>query len=259
MNQRMFSLIKEKNFCRKFFAVSLILSVTVQSFGQTDPKTQAVQRLQDLAANYRKADHLSFKVTYRYSSELRPASFLDSLTGSFKLNGNSFWYGIDNAEFLGNDSINIAVFNQDKVIYVNGKSIVNQSANPLAMIDSVLLNNQYNSASITSVAGVDDLVINFQTGFQFKKVEYFIDSKSGLIKRMIGIIKSQEMYDPAVQPLFDKNQAYGILDISFTNYQTASFTDQALSPGKYFVKMNGNYQGLGAYSSYQILIGSSKP
>src|SRR6202035_5551751 len=111
MNQRMFSLIKEKNFCRKFFAVSLILSVTVQSFGQTDPKTQAVQRLQDLAANYRKADHLSFKVTYRYSSELRPASFLDSLTGSFKLNGNSFWYGIDNAEFLGNDSINIAVFN----------------------------------------------------------------------------------------------------------------------------------------------------
>src|SRR5580693_9709680 len=167
MIQKMCSSIKEKGFSRIIFISAFMLSVTLQCSGQTDLKAQAVQRLQDIAANYRKADHLSFNVTYRYSSELKPTSFLDSLTGNFKLNGNSFWYGIDNAEFLGNDTINIAVFNQDKVIYVNGKSVVNQSANPLAMIDSVLLNNQYSSASITTVAGVDDLVINFQAGFQF--------------------------------------------------------------------------------------------
>jgi hypothetical protein len=226
---------------------------------QTDQRVQAVQRLQDLASAYKKADHLSFNVTYRYSSEAKPASFLDSLTGSFKMNGNSFWYAIDNAEFLGNDTINVAVFNEDKVIYINGKSVVNQSANPLAMIDSVLLNNEYSSASITPGILVDDLVINFQPGFQFKKVEYFIDVKTGLIRRMIGIIKSQEMYDPQVQPLFDKKLDYGILDIMFTNYQTASFSDQVLNPAKYFVKINRSFQAVGNYASYQILYQASKP
>jgi hypothetical protein len=244
---------------RILFTGIFILLMGLNAICQTDQNVQAMQRLQDLATAYRKANHLSFNVTYRYSSELKPASFLDSLTGSFKLNGNSFWYGIDNAEFLGNDTINMAVFNLDKVIYLNGKSVVNQSANPLALIDSVLLNNQYSSATIVSGAGVDDLVINFQAGFQFKKVEYIIDTKSGFIKRMIGIIRSKEMNDPALRPLFDKKQAYGILDIAFTNYQTASFSDQALSPGKYFAKMNGNYQGLGNYASYQIITGLSKP
>jgi hypothetical protein len=259
MIQKLRSMLKRNILFRVGIASILIILTGLSCFGQTDLRAQAVQRLQNLAAVYRKADHLSFNITYRYSSELKPASYLDSLTGSFKLNGTSFWYGIDNAEFLGNESINLAVFNQDQVIYVNGNSVVKQSANPLAIIDSVLLNNQYNSAIITSAGGTDHLIINFQPGFQFKKVEYFIDVKSGMIQRMIGIIKSQEMYDPEVQPLFNKSQAFGILDIVFTNYQTGSFTDQALNPARYFTRTNNVYQGVGNYSTYKIYNGSSKP
>lgn len=259
MNQILTATSKMKKYFILPVSIFLIISCSAECIAQTDMKDQAIQRLQTVADAYRKADHLSFNVTYRYSSESKPKIFLDSLSGSFKMNGHSFWYGIDQSEFFGNDTVNVAIFNEDKIIYVNGKSVVNQSANPLAMIDSVLLNSQYSSANIVSAGGIDDLTINFQPGYQFKKLEYFIDTKSGFIIRMIGLIKSQEMYDPAVQSLFDKKQEYGILDISFSNYQTASFTDQAISPARYFLKSNGRYQAAANYGTYQILSGAGKP
>lgn len=247
-----------RQFCKELILIFTFLILNRTAFTQTDQRESVVKRLNEISAAYKSANHLSFDVRYRYSSEKKPAVYLDSLTGSFKLNGNNYWYALDNSEFLGNDSTNLAIFNEDKIIYVNG-SAVSQSANPLAMIDSVLLNNQYSSSSLADTAGMQKITIDFVPGMQFKKVQYLIDGKSGFITRMTAVIESDQMYDPAIQPMFNKKESYGILVVDFGNYKTGSFNDQTFSTDKYYNRVGQNYLASAAYANYQIVSGSNKP
>jgi len=233
----------------------ILVILSLLAAAQTAQRDSVMQKLKDMAVAYRNANHLSFDATYLYANEDKPAVYLDSLKGSFKVHGNRYAYILDNTEFLGNDSLNLVVFNEDKIIYVNGPSIA-QSANPLAMIDSVMMINQYSNVTLTSSGNIQKITIDFSPGFMFKKAEYIIDPVSGLITRMKAIIHSVEMYDPAVKPMFNKTAEYGILEVRFSNYKTNAFTDAAFSETRYILKSGHQYKGAAAYSNYQILNGS---
>ncbi|MEO5889696.1 MAG: hypothetical protein ABIQ31_05550 [Ferruginibacter sp.] len=255
MRYNLFSSTSGKLLCRFIVPLLQVLLFTPIIQGQVDQNNPAIKKLADIAAAYKSANRLSFDVNYLYSTESRPNTYLDSLSGSFKINGNRYNYKIDSTEFIGNDSINISIFNEDKIIYVNSPANI-QSGNPLAMIDSVMLMNQYSSATLTTVGPLQKIAIVFNPGFMFKKVEYTITPITNLITKMVGVIESSEMYDPAVKPLFDKRNEYGILEVRFRNYGLSGFLDNVFSEGQYLIRVGNQYKPVGRYANYQIINGS---
>lgn len=218
---------------------------------QSEAKEEAIKKMEGLAEKYKASDYLSFDVTYRYATEQQPNKYVDSLKGSFKLNGTNFWYQLDNTEFLSNDSVLLTVFKEDKLIIIKGTPVT-QSAMPTAILDSVLLMNQYSGVNITQNKQEETIQIDFAPGVMYKNVKYVIDTKTGLLSRVIATIRSSEMYDPAVKEMFSDKNEYGILELLFTNYKTRSFDKTAFSAEKYLKKSGNELKAGGAYSDYRV-------
>lgn len=220
--------------------------------GQEKEREAVLKRLEALSQTYTKASYLSFDVKYRYALESDPTRYLDSLNGSFKLNGNSYWYELDNTEFTGNDSMNITIFKDDKIIYLNDIR-VHHSATPIAILDSVIAMNQYNRVSTEKAGGEERIQIDFAEGFMYKQVKYVIDEKTGYLKRITTKVLSSEMYDPAVKSMFENPSEFGILDLEFTNYKTGSFTSEVFSQNMYLQKSGDKYSAGSRYNGYQLI------
>lgn len=232
----------------------LFLFIAYFGKAQIDQNNPAIKKLTDIANAYKNANHLGFDVKYLYASEARPALYLDSLDGSFKINNNRYNYTVDNTQFVGNDSINLTIFNEDKIIYVNSPANI-QSANPLAMIDSVMTINQYSNASISQAGLEQKITIDFKPGYMFKKVEYYITPLTNLITRMMAIIEADQMYDPGVKPIFNKSNRYGILEVRFRSYKLSGFLDAIFSETQFLVRDGNQYKPARAYANYQIING----
>lgn len=232
-----------------FLIAGLLYAGTALS--QIEAKEEAIKKMETLAQKYKASEYLSFDVTYRYATEQQPNKYIDSLKGSFKLNGTNFWYLLDNTEFLGNDSILLTVFKEDKLIVINGTPIT-QSAMPTAILDSVLLMNQYSNISITQNKQEELIQIDFAPGVMYKNVKYAIDINTGLLNKVVATIRSSEMYDPAVKEMFATKNEYGVLEIIFSNYRTKSFDKTVFSSEKYLKRSGNELKAGGAYSDYRI-------
>jgi hypothetical protein len=240
---------KTTHFC--FLFTLLQLSYLLGS-SQTDQTKEVVDRIQNLASRYRDSSYISFDVKYLYATENKPSKFIDSVEGSFKLNHGQYWYRLDNTESISNDSEQVTVFNEDKLIYI-GRPVTVQSANPMAILDSILSNNQYSTCSITKSKSLDKIVINFNPGFPYRKIEYQIDNKSGFIMSMTALIKSDQLNDPASKTMFDKQNEYGVIQVYFTNYKTGGLSGKDFSSGKYVTRQGKTFQPVSTYSAYQIM------
>lgn len=245
---------KKTGFLLRKIALLATIAATLYpdiSMSQSATKEDVIKKMEALSRTYKEADHLSFDVTYRYATEQQPGRYIDSLQGSFKLNGSHYWYSLDNTEFLGNDSIMLTVFKEDKLITINGTPAT-QSAMPVAIVDSVLLMNRYSSVDITQSKQEESISIDFEPGLMYKKIQYVIDPQTGFLSKVIATIRSSEMYDPAVKGMFESKNEYGILELVFSNYRTKAFDNTAFSSGKYLQKSGNQLKAGGAYNGYKI-------
>jgi hypothetical protein len=241
---------------RLIYFTIVFLMVFSTAIGQIDQRQEVVDRIQQLATRYRDTGFVSFDIKYLYATQASPTKFIDSVEGSFKLNHSQFWYKLDNTEAISNDSEIVTVFNEDKLIYV-GNPVTVQSANPLSMLDSVLLNNQYSRCAIAKAKGQDKISIDFNPGYPYKKIEYLIDNKTGFVISMTAIIKSDQLNDPEAKVMFDKSDEYGVLQVNFSNYKTTGSSGKDFSSEKYLKRNGKSVQPTIDYSNYQII--NSKP
>jgi hypothetical protein len=229
--------------------LSIIFMPSAKS--QTDQRQQVIDRLQQLATKYLNTGYLSFDVKYTYSEISSPAIHLDSVQGSFKMNKGDYWYRLDSTESITNDSTTLTVFKEDKLIYIS-RSTTSRSNNPLAMIDSAISYNQYNSFSLSKSAAGDVVTLEFKPGFPYKNMVYVIDPNSGFVTSITAMIKADQLNDPTTKSMF-KSDEYGILRIDFTNYKTSGISSNDFSESNY-VSWNGNsYQPVAALWMYQII------
>src|SRR5882757_7430780 len=124
----------------KKILISIFIScIWLLSPGQTPEKQHAVEAFRALSDHYRNYESLSFTISYRYSAEDKPGITLDSLKGTFTISGNKYRYVMDSTEFIGDKDRVVVLYKQDRVMYLAKASPAMQSANPMSMLDSLLL------------------------------------------------------------------------------------------------------------------------
>jgi hypothetical protein len=225
-------------------------------FAQSDPKKEAMDQLKNLSEKYKNSAYLSFDLSYKYSNNDKPETYLDSLKGSFKLNGAEYIYDLDNTEMISTKEYSITLFKEDKIMYLKKASQNVADANPIAMLDSFFLQNQKMECSVTDSGDEKKISLKFQPGLSYNKMEYYIDRKTGYIKKAVCMVDSRQMYDPIVRNKANPTAKESIIEISFNHYKNGLFGKEAFDAARYFKKEGDEYVTVPPYDSYKIFLGT---
>ena len=248
-----------------------------QTYAQPDKKQEAWAVLQKLASVYAKATHLSFNVTYRYAAEETPGTWLDSLSGRFKLNGNQYWYDINNTESICAGGYLILLFKEDQVMYLAKPSApVGENtpiytsgdgkmplANPATAIpgvvnqfENLLKNDSTIRCHVKEINNQKRVTIEFTVPAIYKKIEYYINNKTGYLEKMINVVRSDQLYDASVQHLVDADQPYAIVEAVYSNYRPENVDDSLFDINRYFKKEGNDYVTVAPFDTYKIFLGT---
>jgi hypothetical protein len=243
---------------RKKIVISLIGIISIASvYAQTGERLKVREAVKALADHYREASFLSFDIVYKYASEEKPSIYLDSMRGSYKINGSEYWYSLDSTEAMGNKDFSVILFKEDKMIYVSRPSKILPSANPLALLDSFLLKNENINVGILDLEDQQKITLEFKDERSaYKKIEYFIDKKSGLLSRMVNLVRSDQLIAPGAQTVAERGVQYVIMETVFTHYRQKNFDEKQFDSGRYFKKEAGQFVPVTPFETYSIFLGT---
>jgi hypothetical protein len=240
----------------KLLIISILFFCTAKQAGaQTDMRSRVIKELQKISERYKSSPHIAFDVQYKYAAESSPGKFLDSLSGSFKMHGNEYWYRMDNTEAAGNGDMVVMLFKEDNVMYLAKPAAVNKSVNPLVMMDSMLASGRITSCDMTTANGHTKIKMEFRAGSSYKSLQYEIDERSGLLLKMTSVVQAAQLYDPSV---YDKvsSDAYAVVEADFYHYRENGFDRNDFDLSKYFKKQGQEYISVAPYNSYKIFLGT---
>ena len=226
------------------------------TLAQGTEKQQARQVLQSMSDKYRSYRNLSFTIAYKYAGEDQPGVYLDSLKGNLEMSGDRYKYVLDSTEFIGSKDWSVILFKKDRILFLARPSAALQTANPLALLDSLVWKNGGVDCRLEETKQQQKVIISFRPGMTTKRIEYTIDRASGLIVKMINIVQSRQLYEHSVQSRVDDPSSYAIVETDFSNYREGAFEESELDPGRYFKKQDGQYVTLAPYESYKIFLGT---
>ncbi|HYC27484.1 MAG TPA: hypothetical protein VEB42_01695 [Chitinophagaceae bacterium] len=218
-------------------------------------RQQAISELNKLTARYRSSDHLSFNIDYRYALENKPAVFLDSLKGSFKMHGLSYWYAIDSTEAVVGKDYTVMLFKEDRIMYLVKPSSAMPDKNPLSMPDSTWLASDEVKCSIDVLEHEKKITLEFNPGKGCKRIEYYISKRTGMVNRILSYVPAAGLFDPEVRPTVQPSD-YGIVEMKFSNYKEKSFDGSILNMATYFRKEGNEFVTSSPYEPYKIFLGN---
>jgi hypothetical protein len=246
-----------KNSMKKTTILLLWLISWLLSPAQENSRESTIAALKHLSQTYLAAPYLSFDISYYYAPQAMPDNYLDSLHGSFKMNGGQYWYSLDSMETM-TDTVNVVVlYKEDKIMYLSNSSGQERKGNPVALLDSLLSSNRQLHFSF-SAAGVQDIITIYFPGItEYKSITYYIDHASGLLAKTVSLVKTAQMYEPDIRSQLNNANGYSIIETRFSNYQRNSFDAGVFNTARYYTKQNGSYSTTPAYSTYKIFLGKT--
>ncbi|WP_276482886.1 hypothetical protein [Paraflavitalea pollutisoli] len=233
-----------------------LIALSTQAQTESDPRAKSA--LRRLASAYQQPAYLGFDVLYRYASESNPKQYLDSLRGQYKVHGNKFWSQLDSQETVSNSELVLTVFKEDKLLFLAKAAAGGAPGNPVAMLDSFLVESRANAFTYTSSAAEEIVSLQLPDGGPCKKMTWYIDRKTGYLRRMESLMRSDQLYEPAAQPLLkDAASVYVVVETDYQHYRTGGFGDEVFDLGKYYRKEGGEYIAQAPYDGYKVFLSST--
>ena len=232
----------------------LLTMLTVR--GQEGGKEACMQAMKTMVQRYQASSYLSFNVTYRYATEQQPSQWLDSLKGSYRLNGKDYWYSLDSTEVASYKGTCVLLFKEDKLMYLVPPRPNRQGIDFIASMDSLLSHLGGAVLSLSDDQQDKKILLSFGEGRPIRSIEYSIDKSSGYITRIIQAVKSDQLYDASVRGKIEGGVPYAIVEMDFSNYRTGGFDDRQLDTAQYFKKDGSQYVSVAPYDEYKIFLGA---
>jgi len=242
---------------KKHILITGFLLWAVALAAQPDNRQAALGILHQLTRHYAQTPLLSFDVLYRYSSEQAPGVYMDSLRGSCKMDGERYWYLLDSTETVCTGKLIVVLYREDKLMYLSAPSPQTAGSNPIALPDSFLTKKEGIQYDIIHVGDETTVIIQFGKGYTYKRVEYHIDDKTGLLNRMVSVVKSEQLYDPTVRNVITPADSYALVEAVFSHYRQKEFDTGVFETSRYCTKESGSYTTTAAYNQYKIFLGKT--
>ena len=224
-----------------------LLLITVSSY--TQHFDRAAEELFKIRNSYSDSGYNSFTIQYQYAMESAPKKILDTLTVYIKIKGSNYYCKMDKMEFIQNDSVNAAVYHNEKMIVLT---------NPATSIEKgrLLIDNWDSSFLATNI---DWIVITNNNAtrtlhFYFTPESYYshciitYNKKTYRPQKISYIQSATQNYEAG------KSKPNGIVvTIIFSSYSKAAFKDTAFDYTRFLKKQNNTWATVATYNSYSVV------
>lgn len=224
--------------------------------GQVTARDSCLQVMKEMVDRYRVTRYLSFDVTYRYAAENNPDAYLDSLRGSYRMNGNDYWYSMDSTEVVSYHGTCVLLFKEDHIMYLVPPNSRKKNVDFLVALDSLLLHLGGMSPALSEEGDLRKVLLTFGGRSVYKSIEYSIDKRTGYIVRIRQVVKSDQLYDPSVRKSIEGDIPYAVIVMDFSDYRSGAFDDRQLDTAHYFRKEGQQYVSVAPYDEYKIFLGA---
>ncbi|NML37497.1 hypothetical protein HHL17_09875 [Chitinophaga sp. G-6-1-13] len=196
------------------------------------------------------------QVEYRYSNESTPAVLLDSKKGMMTVDSSRYFQFIGNTEMLHNDRYDIAVFNDDSLIYITNATAATQSARPFYNLKEMLKDSLLAGCTINSKGSTKTVRFLFHPNVSYKWVEVVADTVKMRVMTVNMVMRTSLMMNGAEPG--EGYEEYALMSIRLSDYQS-------LKPGaianifdekRFFHKTDKSLIPSAAYAGYQVFSGS---
>jgi hypothetical protein len=246
--------------------IIFLMRGVLSGYSQPDQKQEAWAVLQKMMHAYRQPAGLHFQVMYRYAAEETPGVWLDSLDGRFSLSGRQYWYDINNIETICTGKYVILLFKEDQVMYLakppaeeNGSSAGFAAAvvSPAGQMENYLKNDSTIRWNLHDLPQHKKVTIEFTIPAVYKRIEYFINKQTGLLEKMINVVKSDQLYDASMRQAVEAGESYAVVEAVYTGYKQGNVNSSLFNSERYFKKEGNEYITVAPYENYKIFPGTS--
>lgn len=226
----------------------VIIALTASPAGAQQFAT-AVAELQKIQNTYSDSGYTSFTVQYQYAREAAPSKIVDTLSFFYKMKNKKYHCKTDMIEFMQNDSINVAVYHNEKVIILSNPSVSTEkgrlaidnwdSAFIAANIDSVYVTENKNTRTIrfhfTPESKYSSCIITYNSNtYQPKKISY--------------IERATQQYEEG------QTKPNGIIiTMLFSAFNKSAFNESVFSENKFVKNQDEKWTLTSDYQKYTIV------
>lgn len=229
----------------KTYLLFVFLLVTVVGTAQ---ETMVDKEFKKIQSAYLNKEFLSYNVQYLYARENAPDKYIDTVSGTYKINKNLYWGRLDNVEYLQTDSLFISVYEEDKVIMLN-------SSAPAWLQPSANLDSLYKKgvkASVIKQGDLNMITMEYPGDSLYKKIAFWYNPEDYLVRKMLYVVKQpQEFNDEDAE----KSEFVNI-EIRFSNFSLDRFDRSLFQENLYIEKRQKEYLPSKKYTDYTVLVGS---
>ena len=209
----------------------------------------AAEELQKIRASYSDSGYNSFTIQYQYAMENAPKKIMDTLTAYIKIKGNNYYCKMDKMEFIQNDSVNAAVYHNEKMIVLTNATASTEKGR--LVIDN--WDSSFIAANIDSVMRTDDKTLR-NLYFYFMPESYYsyciitYNKKTYQPQKISYIQSATQNYEAG------KSKPNGIIiTVLFSAYSRAAFKDVTFDYTRFIRKQNNKWTTVATYNSYSVV------
>jgi hypothetical protein len=237
----------------KYFIGALFFAIFTFPVYAQDAKIE--KEFEQVREAYNKLEYLSYNIQYLYAREKVPGDYIDSLKGSYKVNGKRYWGMLDSVEYIQNDSFFISIYPEEKVMLLNSVAPSWVQAN--TDWDSIWkLQKEKLKLSIVEEGGRMKIEMRYLNDSVYKNIELWYNSKSHLMEKMICVMRQPQDFPGEANDNVNNDNEFVIIELRFSNYKTSAFDKSILDIGRYIKKKEKEFQPSEKYPDYTVLVGS---
>lgn len=227
--------------------VLLLLLFTGNSY--TQHFDRAAEELFKIRNSYSDSGYNSFTIQYQYAMEGAPKKILDTLTAYIKIKGSNYYCKMDKMEFIQNDSVNAAVYHNEKMIVLTNPTTSTEKGR--LVIDN--WDSAFIAANIDSVMLLDNKALR-TLHFYFTPESYYsyciitYNKKTYRPQKISYIQRATQNYEAG------KSKPNGIIvTVLFSAYSKAAFKDMTFDYTRFIKKQNNKWASVATYNSYSVV------
>lgn len=231
----------------KLIAVSIVILSGAPAFSQQF--AQAITELQKIQNAYSDSGYNSFTIKYQYSKESAPAKILDTLSFQYKMKGKNYYCSVEKIEFVQNDSINVAVYHNEKTIILSNPAI-NTSKGRIAIDnwDSAFVAANIDSVNVSENKNARTIKFHFTASSKFSSCSITYSNTTFQPQKISYTERSSQYYEEG-----QTKQDGIVITMLFSAINKSAFNDAVFSEKKFITTQNSKKGLSSSFQGYNMV------
>ncbi|MBV7530985.1 hypothetical protein [Chitinophaga sp. sic0106] len=242
-----------KSHLPKYYLLLLLCISGHRLYAQADID-EAGKLLSRVKQTYDSAN-ISFHLKYTYAEADQPNTVTDSLEGDARLQGSNCFMTLGNIIFFRNQSYNISVFKEDKLIMLGRPSTLSKEMQlPSDQISTALHQAGVTACRLLRNHQLTTIIFEYSRESPCRRMEITIDEATSLIREVVTQIP--QPLSPEESVTTRGSEQYIMIRTFFTAMKTEQPNDSIFNEKMFFTREGNVIKPAAAYADYQIFLAS---